>query len=513
MARKETAGGSLLARAILALSLMVGFYLLALGIVVGLAIAVLQVNSSQPIGVSWRLFIIAALAIYAIVRGVIPRRQKFVEPGPRLAPGEQPELFEEIRRTAEATGSPMPEDVYLAPDVNAGVAHVGGFVGIGARPIMILGLPLLAVLNVSELRGVIAHEFGHYVGGETKLAPLIYRTRDAIGRTVFGLATSTQGFQQLLSFPFLWYGRLYLRATQAVSRRQELDADRMAARVAGGTSMESGLVKTHAAGLAFDSYLNELGAVLFSGSLPPVAEGFSRFLEGSEARAALDRWTEEELRQDRSDPYESHPPLRQRLDALKDAPHKPALVPDPAAIELLRDEPVLEVALLTQSGRVDVPSLEPIGWNDIGPVWLAIWQKLCQEERRALVEITPDMLPLVCQDPTAYKRRIRPPKPGVSRLDVLSGVIGAALTVVLARRGWALDAGPGEPVVVSKDGFVVKPFEVMPRLLDGRMTGEAWQRTCDEAGIVGVDLRDAATPEAEIGGRGGTAAPHGSIKS
>lgn len=201
MARKETDGGSLLARAILALSLMVGFYLLALGIVVGLAIAVLQVNSSQPIGVSWRLFILAALAIYAIVRGIIPRRQKFVEPGPRLAPDEQPELFEEIRRTAEATDSAIPEDVYLAPDVNAAVAHVGGVLGIGARPIIILGLPLIAVLNVSELRGVIAHEFGHYVGGETKLAPLIYRTRDAIARTVFGLATSTQGFQQLLSFP------------------------------------------------------------------------------------------------------------------------------------------------------------------------------------------------------------------------------------------------------------------------------------------------------------------------
>ncbi len=304
----------------------------------------------------------------------------------------------------------MPEDVYLAPDVNAGVAHVGGFVGIGARPIMILGLPLIAVLNVSELRGVIAHEFGHYVGGETKLAPLIYRTRDAISRTVFGLANSTQGFQQLLSFPFLWYGRLYLRATQAVSRRQELDADRMAARVAGGTSMESGLVKIHAAGLAFGPYLNELGAVLSSGSLPPVAEGFSRFLEGNETRAALDRIAEEELREGTSDPYDSHPSLRQRLDALKDAPHQPALVPDPAAIELLRNEPTLEVALLTRIARIDVPSLKPIGWNDVGSIWLAIWQKECQEERKALADITPDMLPLVCRDPAAYERRDQAPQ-------------------------------------------------------------------------------------------------------
>lgn len=509
MARKKTSGGSLLARVILALSLMIGFYLLALGIVVGLAIAVLQVNSSQPVGVSWRLVILAVLAIYAILRGIIPRRQKFVEPGPRLAPDEQPELFEEIRRTAEATNSAMPEDVYLAPDVNAGVAHVGGFLGIGARAIMIIGLPLIAVLNVSELRGVIAHEFGHYVGGETKLAPLIYRTRDAIGRTIFELSNSTQGFQEFLSFPFLWYGRLYLRATQAVSRRQELDADGMAARVAGGTSMESGLVKIHAAGLAFGSYLNELGAVLFYGSLPPVAEGFSRFLEGSETRAELDRVTEEELRQDMADPYDSHPPLRQRLDALKNAPHKPAVVPDPAAIELLRNEPILEVALLTQITRVDVPSLKPIGWNDVGSVRLAVWQKHCQDERRALAELTPDMLPLVSKDPAVYERRIRPPKPGVRRRDLLSSVIGAALAVVLSRRGWALDADLGEPVVVSRNGFVIHPFEVMPGLLDGRTTGEAWQRTCEEAGIVGIDLRDAATPEEEIDG---TAAPHGSIK-
>ncbi len=65
---------------------------------------------------------------------------------------------------------------------------------------------------------------------------------------------------------------------------------------------------------------------------------------------------------------------------------------------------------------------------------------------------------------------------------------------------------------MSSDGFVIEPFDVIPRLLDGRMTGEAWQRTCDEAGIVGIDLGDAATPEAELGEGGETAAPHGSIK-
>jgi hypothetical protein len=173
---------------------------------------------------------------------------------------------------------------------------------------------------------------------------------------------------------------------------------------------------------------------------------------------------------------------------------------------------VLEVALLSQVSRVDVPSLKPIGWDHVGSVWLAIWQKHCQEERKALAEITPEMLPLVCQDPAAYERRIRPPKPGARGFGVLSSVIGAALAVVLARRGWTLDARPGELVVLSRDGLVIRPFDVMPGLLDGRLMGEEWRRTCDEAGIIGIDLGDAATPEAEIGGGDGTAAPHGSIE-
>jgi heat shock protein HtpX len=282
MARTGNAGTSLLARAVLALMLIVGFYVLAFGIVVGLGVIIVLQAGSRSSG-NWRVVILAALGIFAIVSGIIPRRQRFVEPGPRLTPDEQPELFAEISRTAEATGGVMPEEVYLAPDVNAGVAHVGGFVGIGARPIMILGLPLMAVLKASELRGVIAHEFGHYVGGETKLAPLVYRTRDTIVRTILALSKSAQWGQQLLSFPFIWYGHLYLRATQAVSRRQELDADGMAARVAGGTSMESGLVKTHAAGLAFDAYRASSGR-----SWPPDPDHRS-------PRASRDSWREARL--------------------------------------------------------------------------------------------------------------------------------------------------------------------------------------------------------------------------
>lgn len=51
--------------------------------------------------------------------------------------------------------------------------------GVGSKRVMGLGLPLLNALTVSELRAVLAHEFGHFVGGDTSLGKWIHKTRSA----------------------------------------------------------------------------------------------------------------------------------------------------------------------------------------------------------------------------------------------------------------------------------------------------------------------------------------------
>ena len=51
-----------------------------------------------------------------------------------------------------------------------------------------IGLPLLQALTSSQFRAVIAHEFGHYAGGDLKLGGWIYKTRGAMGRTIKNLA-------------------------------------------------------------------------------------------------------------------------------------------------------------------------------------------------------------------------------------------------------------------------------------------------------------------------------------
>ena len=225
--------------------------------------------------------------------------------------------------------------------------------GVGGRRIMGLGLPLLQAVSVSEMRAIVAHEFGHYFGGDVKLGPLIYRTREALVRTVIALHQHS-GFLQK---PFEWYAALFFRVTHEVSRHQELQADALAARIAGADALARGLRTVHGASLAFGTYwAQEVALVLGAGYLPPLAVGFSRFLEQPRVTHVLREAVETEEREGKADPYDTHPSLRERLAALARRSGPPPLArpgDDGRAIALLDALPEVEkelVALRTAAG-------------------------------------------------------------------------------------------------------------------------------------------------------------------
>jgi len=168
-------------RVTVALLLTIGFYGLALGIAGGLLLIawLLWVNGHHVNRITAFCVIGAGVILWSIA----PRPERFQPPGPALEAASNPRLFKELNDVASRVGEPMPHEVYLVPDMNAGVRQRGGFMGTRGRRVMLLGLPLLQVLTISEMRAVIAHEFGHYHGGDTRLAPWIYKTREAIIRT------------------------------------------------------------------------------------------------------------------------------------------------------------------------------------------------------------------------------------------------------------------------------------------------------------------------------------------
>lgn len=227
---------SLAGRVVLAVGLMLGFYILAVAIA-GALLYVPYAEWTYAGKLHLKLALFCILGAGTILWAILPRPDRFVPPGPPLNPKEHPKLFQILVGISKATQQETPSEVYLTAEVNAWVMDRGGMMGFGSRRVMGLGLPLLEVLSVSQLRAVLAHEFGHFYGGDTKLGPWIYKTRAAIGRTLEGLAQHSS----LLQKPFHWYGKAFLRMTHAVSRRQEFTADALAARIVGCRSLIEGL--------------------------------------------------------------------------------------------------------------------------------------------------------------------------------------------------------------------------------------------------------------------------------
>src|SRR6266571_3639254 len=114
-------------RVTVALLLTIGFYGLALGIAGGLlSIAWLFWVNGHHVN---RVTAFCVIGAGVILWSIVPRPERFQPPGPALEAASNPRLFKELNDVASRVGEPMPHEVYLVPDVNAGVRQRGGFMG------------------------------------------------------------------------------------------------------------------------------------------------------------------------------------------------------------------------------------------------------------------------------------------------------------------------------------------------------------------------------------------------
>jgi Zn-dependent protease with chaperone function len=164
-------------RAVAAVGLLVGFYVLVVGVIAGLV--VLDVVAVR--GGVYTAVLFSAPVIIALLRGLftLGRLEKDDErtwPGVPVSPREQPRLWALVVDVAAETGTRPPDEIRLVPAVNAAVAEQTRLLGLrsGSRRLLI-GIPLLAGLTQGQLAAVIAHEMGHYGNGDTRLGPITYR--------------------------------------------------------------------------------------------------------------------------------------------------------------------------------------------------------------------------------------------------------------------------------------------------------------------------------------------------
>jgi len=507
---------SLAGRSIVAVILFVGYYALAVG-VAGLLLIIpyggLRLHLASGFYV-WFLYLTCLAASAIILWSIVPRRERFIEPGPRLTPGSDPRLFEEIFRIARELDQKAPTEAYLSLGVEAWVGGRGGFMGIGSRRIVGVGLTLLGTLSVSEFRAVLAHEFGHFRRGDTRLGPWIYKTRSTIGRTLEHLPELAQfkrieGFVSLIQQPFVVYAKWFMRITQAISRRQEYSADELSAEIAGRDTTASALRMSFMAHMGFQSYWqNLLGRALDAGFLPPVAEGLGLYVEGiKEQLSGALNWQIENVQ---SQPDDSHPALGERLKALETLPAGREPVAGPLAVCLLSDVAGRERELFAFINPEAGPKLRALEWGDVATaVLVPHWANLTAVHQAALAGMAPKDLPEKLPDLTKWGREMGSTLGQSLSDDEAKGyaayVAGLAIVTRLVERGWQISYTVGQYTVLSHGGRSWEPFKNVNALVSGERTAEDWLNLCAELGISDLELgRDGQAREVEASQPQGT---------
>jgi Zn-dependent protease with chaperone function len=226
----------MLLRSLLALGTLVAFYVFALAAVFGLlGFTWLELQFFERGGVSSvALMAVPPLAAIAILVALMPRTRQWRDPGPAFDPRKAADLFALLREVACTTGQRMPRKVYLVNEMNAWVIDRGFVSG----RVMALALPLFDQLTVSELRAIVAHEFGHYAAGHTGLGTWVYRAVRKIET-----ATAVAGAVPILDGVFELWAEVFLRLAMPIARQHELAADELACRVAGPEALISALAK------------------------------------------------------------------------------------------------------------------------------------------------------------------------------------------------------------------------------------------------------------------------------
>ncbi|GII28419.1 M48 family metallopeptidase [Planotetraspora mira] len=346
-------------RAALAFGLLAGFYVLVAA-VLGVA-AVFDVLAVQHLSSgALKIAIVLTLAALALLRGLIlvNRRRSHAEPGVAVIREQEPVLWRTVEELAAVVRTRPPDEIRFVAEVNAAVSEDTSWLGLRAgRRRMYIGMPLLMTLTADEMRAVLGHELGHYSGAHTRLGAPVYRGRIAVLAAVQSL-----GNHAWIQKIFFAYAKLFLRVSQTVSRNQELEADEFAVAIAGREAAGNALRKVHGTADVWNLFIDRyVGMTGMAASRPAnLFGGFHALVDAHVTEIAQADGAGEE-----TSPYDSHPSLRERLDAitaLADAPRerdgRPALV-------LLRDPAIAANAVEQTFWTDEALRLRPLPWEEM----------------------------------------------------------------------------------------------------------------------------------------------------
>lgn len=177
----------------------------------------------------------------------------------------EPDLFKLIDEVVENVGTSSPKKVFLSPDVNAFVNYNNTFwsMFLPVKKNLTIGFGLINTTSIIELKGVLAHEFGHFSQRSMTIGSYVNQANKIIYNTLY----DNEGFNSTLNsfasanaiiyfFAKISYGiisgiKWILQKTYdflykkhlSLSRQMEFHADAIAATVVGSAAQCSALLR------------------------------------------------------------------------------------------------------------------------------------------------------------------------------------------------------------------------------------------------------------------------------
>ncbi len=151
-----------------------------------------------------------------------------------IFPDEHPRLFEFLETVCDEVDAPMPKRVLINCEVNAAAGSPISLLSLFREPEreLILGLGLINVINMTEFKALLAHEFAHLSQHDMKSGPYV-----RLGMNVVGNILSQY---RALEWLFIFVVKLHLK----LYREMEYHADLTSVSVVGSDAVPQLLYKS-----------------------------------------------------------------------------------------------------------------------------------------------------------------------------------------------------------------------------------------------------------------------------